>query len=75
MRASTACCSRLVLASGAAGGGDDNERGGKVSGDVSFMVFGDPEEIQGYQDMIAAYENEQPDVNVEDDRGEPTATT
>jgi multiple sugar transport system substrate-binding protein len=28
------------------------------------MVFGDPEEIQAYRDVIAAYENEQPDVDV-----------
>ena len=28
------------------------------------MVFGDPEEIQAYRDVIAAYKNQQPDVNV-----------
>ena len=35
-----------------------------LSGDVSFMVFGDPEEIQAYRDVIAAYENENSDVDV-----------
>jgi multiple sugar transport system substrate-binding protein len=47
-------------------GGDDggNGGGGDASGDVSFMVFGDPEEIQAYRDVIAAYENENPDVDV-----------
>ena len=33
-------------------------------GTSSFMVFGDPEELQAYRDVIAAYKNEQPDVNV-----------
>jgi multiple sugar transport system substrate-binding protein len=47
-------------------GGDDggNGGGGGLSGDVSFMVFGDPEEIQAFRNVIGAYENVQPDVNV-----------
>ena len=46
-------------------GGAESEGGGsKVSGDVSFMVFGDPEEIQAYRDVIAEYKNQQPVVNV-----------
>jgi multiple sugar transport system substrate-binding protein len=53
----------LVLA-GCGGDGGGNGGSGKVSGDVSFMVFGDPEEIQAYRDVIAAYENEQADVDV-----------
>jgi multiple sugar transport system substrate-binding protein len=55
-----------VIAFGLAGcGGDDEGSSGDASGDVSFMVFGDPDEIQGFKNMIAAYENEKPDVNVE----------
>jgi multiple sugar transport system substrate-binding protein len=53
----------LVLA-GCGGDGGGNGGSGDVSGDVSFMVFGDPEEIQAYRDVIAAYENENPDVDV-----------
>jgi multiple sugar transport system substrate-binding protein len=47
-------------------GGDDGGNGssGELSGDVSFLVFGDPEEIQAFRNVIAAYENEQPDVDV-----------
>jgi multiple sugar transport system substrate-binding protein len=47
-------------------GGDDGGNGGsgEASGDVSFMVFGDPEEIQAYREVIAAYENDHPDVDV-----------
>jgi multiple sugar transport system substrate-binding protein len=52
----------LVLAG--CGGDDGGSGGGDVSGEVSFMVFGDPEEIQAYRDVIAAYENENPDVDV-----------
>ena len=54
----------LVFAFGA-GCGEDDKKGGNVSGDVSFMVFGDPDEIEGFKSMVAAYENEQPDVNVD----------
>src|SRR5687767_4882531 len=53
----------LALA-GCGGDGGGNGGSGELSGDVSFMVFGDPEEIQAYREVIAAYENEQPDVDV-----------
>ena len=55
----------LVLA-GCGGDGGRGQRRAAVGcpGDVSFLVFGDPEEIQAYRDVIAAYESEQPDVNV-----------
>ena len=58
-----ALCALLLLA-GCGGDSGNGESGGKVSGDVEFMVFGDPEEIQAYRELIAAYENEQPDVKV-----------
>ena len=53
-----------VLLVAGCGGDDGGNEGGKVSGDVSFMVFGDPEEIQAYRDVIAEYKNQQPGVNV-----------
>jgi multiple sugar transport system substrate-binding protein len=55
-----------LLALGAGGcGGDEEEAGGdKAAGEVSFMVFGDPDEIQGFRNMIAAYKREQPGVTV-----------
>jgi multiple sugar transport system substrate-binding protein len=46
------------------GGDDGGSSGADLSGDVDFMVFGDPEEIQAFRNVIGAYENEQPDVNV-----------
>jgi multiple sugar transport system substrate-binding protein len=55
-------CALAMAGCGGDGGGSKGE--GKESGEVSFMVFGDPEEIQAYRDVIAAYENEQPDVDV-----------
>jgi multiple sugar transport system substrate-binding protein len=56
----------FALFTAACGGDDDGggSSGGNASGDVSFMVFGDPEEIAAYREVIAAYENAQPDVNV-----------
>ena len=54
----------LLLVAGCGGDDDGGSEGGKVSGDVSFMVFGDPEEIQAYRDVIAEYKNQEPDVNV-----------
>jgi len=54
-------CALVLAGCGGDGGGSG---GGDVSGEVSFMVFGDPEEIQAYRDVIAAYENENPDVDV-----------
>jgi multiple sugar transport system substrate-binding protein len=56
----------FALFTAACGGDDDGggSSGGNASGDVSFMVFGDPEEIAAFREVIAAYENAQPDVNV-----------
>jgi multiple sugar transport system substrate-binding protein len=56
----------FTLFTAACGGDDDGggSSGGNASGDVSFMVFGDPEEIAAFREVIAAYENAQPDVNV-----------
>jgi multiple sugar transport system substrate-binding protein len=53
----------LALA-GCAGGGRDKGGSGETTGEVSLMVFGDPEELQAYRDVIAAYENEEPGVDV-----------
>ena len=50
----------------AACGGDDGKGSkGDVSGKVAFMAFGDPEELQAFRNVIAAYEEGQPDVDVQ----------
>jgi multiple sugar transport system substrate-binding protein len=54
----------VVLLAAACGGDGGTAGGGEVSGEVTFMVFGDPEEIQAYREVIAAYEQEQPQVDV-----------
>jgi len=56
-----AVCAVLLVGCGGEGG---STGGGKVSGEISFMVFGDPEEIQAYRDVIGAFENERPEVKV-----------
>jgi multiple sugar transport system substrate-binding protein len=35
-----------------------------VSGEISFMTFGEPEEIQAYRDLIAAFKQAEPNVTV-----------
>ena len=64
MRKGLGALCALFLLAGCGGDGNGGGAGGKVSGDLNFMVFGDPEEIQAYRDVIAAYENTQPDVKV-----------
>ena len=54
----------IGLAVGGCGGDDEEDAGARVAGDVSFMVFGDPDEIKGFRNVISAYEAKQPDVNV-----------
>jgi multiple sugar transport system substrate-binding protein len=36
----------------------------KASGEVSFLVFGEPEELKAYRSVITAFRDEQPDVTV-----------
>ena len=63
-RASLLAAFAVLLVAGCGGDDDGGNESGTVSGNVSFMVFGDPEEIQAYRDVIAEYKNQQPDVNV-----------
>ena len=49
----------------APGSGADASGGGGASGDVSFMVFGDPAELAAYQSLVDAFGDAQPDVEVE----------
>ena len=57
-----ACLLWIALAALAASCGGDS---GGASGSVRFLVFGDPEEIQAFRDVIAAFEREQDDVDVQ----------
>jgi multiple sugar transport system substrate-binding protein len=53
------CIALAVLAAGCGGGSSGTE------GPVRFLVFGDPEEIQAFRDVIAAFEREEPDIDVQ----------
>ena len=44
----------------ACGGSDEG-----ASGSVRFLVFGDPAEINAYRTLIKAFENEEPDIDVQ----------
>ena len=50
----------LATLGAACGGGSAG-----AAGNVRFLVFGDPEEIQAFRDVIAAFEREQDDVDVQ----------
>jgi multiple sugar transport system substrate-binding protein len=53
---SAVCALVLVAGCGGAGGG---------SGSVTFLVFGDPPEIRAYRTLIAAFEQEEPEIDIE----------
>ena len=71
-RLGTRYLSALVLivivgaACGGAGGGGQApvSPGGQVSGAISFMAFGEPEELQAYRGAIEAFKKVEPDVTV-----------
>ncbi len=57
------------LLTGCASLGGDAETGGTPSGaasgaEVRFVLFGDPTETAGYEDLVAAFEADNPDVDV-----------
>jgi multiple sugar transport system substrate-binding protein len=52
-----------VLAIAAAGCGDSSG-GAKASGEVQFLTFGDPEELEAFRDVIDGFEAVEPDVKV-----------
>jgi multiple sugar transport system substrate-binding protein len=55
----------LLAATVAACGGDGGDSGGEdLSGEVSFLVFGEPEELNAFRDVASAFEKVEPDVTV-----------
>jgi multiple sugar transport system substrate-binding protein len=50
----------VVLTAAACGGSSDGDAGA-----VRFLVFGDPEEIQAYRDLIGAYRQREPEAEVQ----------
>jgi multiple sugar transport system substrate-binding protein len=53
----------LVLL-GAAGCGGDGDDGNGASGQISFLVFGEPEELKAYREVIRAFQGEEPGITV-----------
>jgi len=52
-----------VLAVLAGCGGSDS--GTDASGPITFLIFGDPEEINAYRELVRAYREREPDADVE----------
>jgi len=44
--------------------GESREGGGDSSGPVRFVLFGDPTETAGYQELVEAFEQANPDIDV-----------
>ncbi len=55
--------SLLALVVASCGGSGDGDAG-SGSGEISFLVFGDPPEINAYKTLIAAFEEAEPDIDV-----------
>ena len=64
MRKGLGALCALFLLAGCGGDGNGGGAGGKVSGDLNLMVFGDPEELQAYRNIISEYEKRNEDANV-----------
>lgn len=62
-RTVTAAALALAIVAGCTGGGGQGDGG--LSGTVRLMAFGDPEEVQGFRDLEAAFEERHPAVDVE----------
>jgi multiple sugar transport system substrate-binding protein len=56
----------LVVTALAACGGDDDGGGsdGDLSGEVSFLVFGEPEELKAFRNVVSSFKKLEPNVTV-----------
>jgi multiple sugar transport system substrate-binding protein len=61
---SAAACILLAAVAAAGCGGSDSGGDEQLSGSISFLAFGEPEELKAFREVVAAYKVEQPDVNV-----------
>jgi multiple sugar transport system substrate-binding protein len=54
----------LLVTALAACGGDGGDSGGDVSGEVSFLVFGEPEELKAFRGVVDGFKKVEPEVTV-----------
>jgi multiple sugar transport system substrate-binding protein len=59
-RALSILAAALALVAGGCGGSS-----GDASGSISFLVFGDPPEINAYRTLITSFEKAEPDIDVQ----------
>ncbi|MBA3330861.1 MAG: sugar ABC transporter substrate-binding protein [Actinobacteria bacterium] len=62
VRCVLACAGALLLLAGC--GGSETTGSGEVSGEVSFLVFGEPEELQAFRNVVGAFRDVEPEVTV-----------
>ena len=63
LRVAVAVLALAALPLATACGGDDAS--GADSGSISFLIFGDPAEINAYRTLIKSFNEEVPDINVQ----------
>jgi multiple sugar transport system substrate-binding protein len=54
----------LLLVVAACGGSDGSGTQGEVAGEISFLVFGEPEELRAYRSVVRSFRRVEPDVEV-----------
>jgi multiple sugar transport system substrate-binding protein len=54
----------LVMLIASACGGSGSDPRGEVAGEISFLVFGEPEELRAYRSVITSFRKVEPDVEV-----------
>jgi multiple sugar transport system substrate-binding protein len=64
MRRTALLVTTCLLATACAGGGSDRSAGAGEVTPLTFVLFGGPDEVAGYQAMVDAFEAENPDVDV-----------
>ena len=62
LRLAVVVCALIVLSVASACGGDSDEG---ASGSISFLVFGDPPEINAYRTLISSFKEAEPDIDVQ----------
>ena len=57
-----AACLLLAAIGGGCGGSDSGNE--ELSGSIRFLTFGEPEELKAFREVVAAYREKEPDVEV-----------
>src|SRR5918999_5749779 len=62
--ATRAAALAATLALAACAGGDGGGTGGGASGEIRFLVFGEPEELRAFREVVRRFRDVEPDIRV-----------